>query len=686
MNKLYHHADATNLSTQIKRVIGYRILICFLLALSVFLTITVIEITSSSHQLEKNIEEQCNTLKSFVISQALVNNEDAIQLKLNALNEQSSNTKFTWNNVSDPTQKHLRWHFPLSWLYFYPVKNMDGTKLGTLLVTGSLLEDHALLSDLLKKISLLLLFFSIIFIVLYPLGKRIPQQLFLEPINNLLLLLRNEKSRLITDSLPNMSEEINEIKNKITDLLKDAEERSHETALGQIARQVAHDIRSPLLVLNLETVGLFSISEKKRLAIRDAIQRVNDIANNLLSQYKKEKSTAASASFLSSEPIAIVLESIISEKRVEASHSSIKIELEICPDANILFTKIDIAEFKRVLSNIINNSIEAITNDGLITIKLSKNVEKVAISIIDKGCGIPKDQLPLILEPGVSFGKTEGSGLGLPYIVNKIYSWNGNYTITSEVNEGTTFEIILPQSKPANWFAHDINIPQNWNLVMLDDDESIHNILNQRFSDEFVKTNNLTIFHFYTPKELVAYCDDSQKISKTIFLLDYELAEYTKNGLALAEMLSITNHATLITSRYEDSDIRDNCQRLKMKMMPKPFFIAAPIKILKNVDLIFIDDDESITEIWKDRAQSVGKNIEVFNNIHDFMRIFDLYEKNTLIYIDSALGGDLKGEDFAKILYDNCYQNIFIATGYNKEDFSKNMYWIKDIVDKYPTF
>lgn len=676
----------TNLSTLVKRVIGYRILLCFFLALAVLFSVTIVEVIGSLHQLEKNIEEQCITLESYIISQVLVKNNEAIKPKLDALNQQSGTIKFSLvnKNQASTLKKQLQWHFPFSWRYLYPAKNIDGSQLGIIIVNGSLFDDRTLFSGIVTKISLLLLFCLIIFIVLYPLGTRIPQQLFISPINNLLLLLRNGEAKSETDNTSIYIEEINEIKDKITELLIEAEKRSHDAALGQIAMQVAHDIRSPLIVLNLETEDLSSVPEKKRIEIRNAIQRVNDIANNLLSQYKQDKNTATNEISFHPEPLIILLESILSEKRVELSHSSIQIELEKCAEADTFFVKVDIAGFKRALSNIINNSIEAIKENGIITVKVSNNSRQIVISIMDNGCGIPKQLLPLVFEPGVSFGKAQGSGLGLPYIINKIYSWNGNYTITSEVNEGTIFEIILPRAMSANWFASSVSMPQNWTIVVFDDDENIHKIWDERLSNECLTLNNLKVLHFHTPEELENYCK-FQETSHTTFLLDYELAGHKENGLTLAEKLNITKKAFLVTSRYEDTPIRENCQNLGMKMIPKSFVLTIPIKIIENVDLIFIDDDESITEIWKNRAKVSEKNIDVFNDIHEFMYIFNLYKKDTPIYIDSALGGNLKGEDFAKILFDNDYRNLILSTSYEKEKF-QNIYWIKDVVDKYPPF
>jgi len=676
-----------SLSTQIKKVIGNRILFCSFAFMFIILALTAYDLSVSIDQLRARINDRVKPIEDFTIGQVMIDNVRTIDLKISSFNDNNSTFKIEWIPNGNTTYNSIMWKLPFSWVYDYKLGNIAGYSFGYFKVTGSFLSDKTLVYDLIIRLILLIIFILTILSILYPLAKKIPEKLFIDPINRFIDLISNPETEKfeISKMLPI---ELNVLETKILTLLNQAKQFERDKAiieLGHLATQVAHDIRSPLIVLNIETVDLFLIPEKKRIAIRNAIQRVNDIANNLLSLYKKDNTKNSSTTFFSSEPVAIMLDSIVSEKRIQASNSSIQINLVIAQNAYTAFINVDITEFKRTLSNIINNAIEAINESGIVTVKLTKTIDKIIIDVIDTGCGIPKDKLHLVLEEGVSFGKKSGSGLGLPYAINKIYSWGGDYSLTSDLEEGTHFEIVLPQSEPASWFAHNITIPQNSTLVVLDDDESIHNILSQRFSEEITEINKISLIHFYTPEELIKYCKKSQRNMNTIFLLDYELADHNKNGLELAEMLSITNYSILATSRYEDIKIKETCLKLKMKMMPKPFVKIAFINILKKVDLIFIDDDESMTDIWKDKAKLVGKNIDIFNNIRDFMHIFHLYDKNTLIYIDSSLGENLKGEDFAKVLYDHHYQNIILATGYDRESFKKP-YWLKDVVDKYPPF
>jgi len=98
-------------------------------------------------------------------------------------------------------------------------------------------------------------------------------------------------------------------------------EQMNEVVLN-ITRQVAHDIRSPLSALNM-VMGSVTVSEDKHLVIKNALLRVNDIANDLLSKGRDTKgyvSTNASKALKQVVHLSALIEAIVSEKE-----SSIKI-------------------------------------------------------------------------------------------------------------------------------------------------------------------------------------------------------------------------------------------------------------------------------------------------------------------------------------------------------------------------
>jgi hypothetical protein len=85
-------------------------------------------------------------------------------------------------------------------------------------------------------------------------------------------------------------------------------------AVAKIASQVAHDIRSPLAALNVYIKCISSLPEEERVFIRNATDRINDIANNLVIKFKNE--LVAKDNTIGNEIISIMIENIVSEKRI----------------------------------------------------------------------------------------------------------------------------------------------------------------------------------------------------------------------------------------------------------------------------------------------------------------------------------------------------------------------------------
>ena len=65
----------------------------------------------------------------------------------------------------------------------------------------------------------------------------------------------------------------------------------------------------------------------------------------------------------------------------------------------------------------------------------------------------------------------------------------------------------------------------------------------------------------------------------------------------------------------------------------------------------------------------------------DFKKVMEHCNKNIPIYVDSDLKEQMPGEVFAKFLYEQGFQYLYLATGYEKDRFGY-MPWIKDIVSK----
>lgn len=463
-------------------------------------------------------------------------------------------------------------------------------------------------------------------------------------------------------------------------------EAERAQALIDLAAQVAHDIRSPLAAINTAISSIASIPEERRVMIKNAVRRINDIANNLLMQSRNNNDELKNVDYYSEkeilpELIFVVLDNIISEKKYEYYKTKVRIDLEIEECAYNCFSNINQASFKRVLSNLINNSIEAINLNGVVTVSLKGNREKLEITITDNGCGIPKDILPKVTDHGFSFRKQKGAGFGLSYAKQQIDQLNGKLYIQSEEGMGTKVIINLLPSDPPYWFCEKLDFHNNDVIVILDDDPSIHDAWNVRLS--FIP--DVRVYHFTKASDLI-----NSKINFTdvdYYLFDYELLIENKSGLDVIEEFNFNSKAILVTSCFEDSIVRNRCKKMGVKIIPKSYVPYIPIQLYNNRsnEFVFIDDDESMRMVWSFAAEEAGKHMSTYSSVDEFNKFINTYDKDTIIYIDSDLGNNIKGELLAKELYASGFTEIHLTTGHTSDMFSP-MPWIKSIVGKQPPF
>jgi signal transduction histidine kinase len=363
--------------------------------------------------------------------------------------------------------------------------------------------------------------------------------------------------------------EINTWKLKLNKIQSD----KHSEKLGKIAAQLAHDVRSPLSAIDMLIKNLTHIPEQYRLTLHKATQRISDIANNFLNQYKFYLPASIEISN-TNEHIPSIFEQMISEKRSQYIDRDIEIILSIHDNAWDAFSFINPIDFKRVLSNLINNSVESIDKRGNVNIYILKLNEFIHIEFTDDGCGISEDLLPIISSRGVSIGKKNGSGLGLSHAISKIREWKGHLNIESTLGLGTKITIDLPLSKsPPPWFRQSLSVSNNTIICMLDDEPYAHNLLNKKLTK--LKDNSLLVRHLNHLSELSEFISN-YTAHDIIYLIDYDLG-CALNGLDVIKKFNIQKNATLVSNRYDDPLIQKICAALNVKLIPKNYILQIPI-------------------------------------------------------------------------------------------------------------
>jgi len=112
----------------------------------------------------------------------------------------------------------------------------------------------------------------------------------------------------------------------------------------------------------------------------------------------------------------------------------------------------DSSGLQQVFINLINNAAKFSPENSEVEIKISQTETHVNIAIVDKGLGIPQEDLPHLFKrfyraKNVTVAEIPGSGIGL-YIVNSIVSELGGAIIVESIpNEGTTFTVCLRRAE-----------------------------------------------------------------------------------------------------------------------------------------------------------------------------------------------------------------------------------------------
>lgn len=538
---------------------------------------------------------------------------------------------------------------------------------------------------------------SIIIAVVFSLA--LVQRLILTPLREMSEYLRASVPHLEVSGDDNEIVTLKKSIHKYVETLKQQDEerqiRARLEASSMLAKQVSHDIRSPLSALNMVLGYLDEIQEEKRILIRNSVRRINDIANNLLEKGKSgEGSVSQSAG--SVELIPALVDSIVSEKRTQFRHlSGIEIDVNLSQSYG-LFASIDSASLKRTLSNLINNSVEAIQigqqengqpDQGRVQIEVSPTstggIENVLILIGDNGMGIAPEILARLGQVGVTSGKSgtgSGSGLGFAYSKRVVEEMGGSIKIDSTLGKGTKISLFLPRQKAPDWFVDCLILEPGTKIVSLDDDISIHQMWRGRIED---MSGAMADFMGFTSGVSFKSWYDHHANDKLCLLFDFELLNQTQSGLDIIEELNL-RQAILVTSRYDEEQVRERCRRLGIPVIPKGMAGCIPIKMetKRQVwDAILIDDDSLVHMTWQISAREADKSLLCFFTIDEFLSSSKKICFESQIFVDSNLGQNVRGEVASEQIFALGFRNINLCTGFAPEEIQKPK-WINQIIGK----
>jgi len=227
--------------------------------------------------------------------------------------------------------------------------------------------------------------------------------------------------------------------------LQELIQRERLGVVGRMAASIIHDLKSPLSAIRMsaeligETAADADTARRSQLIVRE-VDRLTAMVGDLLDYCRSQKRL---------DPRPTDLGGFFNE--------ALELLRPACEPRGVTLTvasrvahpvTLDPQRFHRVIYNLATNAVEAMPRGGRLAITAEPDGDHVRIEVADTGCGIAPHRLEQVWRPFVSFGKKNGTGLGLPIARKIVEDHGGTITVRSELNVGTTFTIRLPVRGP----------------------------------------------------------------------------------------------------------------------------------------------------------------------------------------------------------------------------------------------
>lgn len=224
--------------------------------------------------------------------------------------------------------------------------------------------------------------------------------------------------------------------------LKQAEKLAH---MGQLSAGIAHELNNPLGIiimycnLLLEDCSPESPMRKDLELIVDQGNRCKKIVSGLLNFARQNQVHVQETDILA-----------LVNKAFKSLTIPDRIKWNISYNEEPMHAYVDSDQMLQVFINLIRNAVDAIPNNGLVEVILTKEKQQLTVEIKDNGTGITNENKTKLFEP---FFTTKpmgiGNGLGLPIVYGIVKMHRGSIEVISNDNPakaptGTSFIIKLP--------------------------------------------------------------------------------------------------------------------------------------------------------------------------------------------------------------------------------------------------
>lgn len=376
-----------------------------------------------------------------------------------------------------------------------------------------------------------------------------------------------------------------DLKDKQYELLMQyiTEASSQNQKVSTLARQVAHDLRSPLGVFDILLPKLQNLPLEHQQLLEKAVARMKTIVNNLL-EWNDHESLVNLSNFNSDKvkpPTHLfdAIAEVLDEKTIQFEGSHVQLTIEDKGLGYGAFAMVDKGEIKRAISNLIDNAFHSFVSpessslNPKITIKLTIVSGRIKILVADNGCGMTDDTLKRLGELNFTT-KRDGNGLGVHQVFQMIKSFNGKINYSSKLGRGTQVNLEFILARAPSWFCRRIYFRKDKRILVFDDEP--HFLPSVKSTFEPYASQIIGAKDFY---ELM------KGDNEDLYLIDFNLKHMNNNsnGLMVAKSLREkgANNVVVCTSQYDDENLQQACASNGFYLLNKASLEYIPKEIIE---------------------------------------------------------------------------------------------------------
>lgn len=210
-----------------------------------------------------------------------------------------------------------------------------------------------------------------------------------------------------------------------------------DRVVSELAKQVAHDIRSPLSALKLINSLPPAEMEKAGGLMSGIIARMEAMADDLLARGRREPAMICVREIVQS------CQKVVDEFSLKAKSKGVAILIDHKTERfGCVLCNID--DFERVLVNLLENALAVSVSGQSIEVRTEKLASRFMISVSDHGPGFDSEIIFNVGKIQLKSSKPGGHGIGLYGVYRVVRSWTGSVDIQTKPGSGSTVSVSLP--------------------------------------------------------------------------------------------------------------------------------------------------------------------------------------------------------------------------------------------------